>query len=355
MHRLSLDARISRNHSHSFVLFLASPSIPRYFAPGFTAAWARPCATDVHCHGANMDRFQRFTNDDSKLYEASTRSYPSSTPRDDTARGLSPPSFAPSSSSSSQHIGLTELQEWTNRKEWPQRRDTEDLKQWRKRATMVDEIEQEPQKPVNGWPTFSFDKETSTKPASPEPRYNQNFLHPPTPNRSSFIGAAPPPPIYHFEGDGSRGAGGEKSQGFSARKLHRRMSSLSMNNLPLDMEKSSRFGWWTLVLLFLTVLMVTLTAVYSNGTAKSLMKDRFFTTSSANAIFILRILTECCALLLAALLLLVVEDLQWALASRPQGVSLLHFVGLDAGTGVWGLLRLLATAEWKHKFSSLFR
>lgn len=59
--------------------------------------------------------------------------------------------------------------------------------------------------------------------------------------------------------------------------------------------------------------------------------------------------------MMAALVVVVVEDLQWALASRPEGVSLLHFVGMDSGTGVWGLLRLLATADWKEKYSSLFR
>ncbi|KAK2011963.1 hypothetical protein LZ32DRAFT_585868 [Colletotrichum eremochloae] len=85
------------------------------------------------------------------------------------------------------------------------------------------------------------------------------------------------------------------------------------------------------------------------------MRMRFFVISSKNSILILRILTELCAITLAALVVVVVEDLQWALASRPGGVSLLHFVGLDSGTGVWGLLRLLATAEWKQKYSSLFR
>ncbi|GKT50503.1 uncharacterized protein ColSpa_10684 [Colletotrichum spaethianum] len=100
---------------------------------------------------------------------------------------------------------------------------------------------------------------------------------------------------------------------------------------------------------------MTLTTVYSTGSAKALMRLNFFVMSSKNSIFILRVLTELCAITLAALVVVVVEDLQWALASRPGGVSLLHFVGLDSGTGVWGLLRLLATAEWKYKYSSLFR
>ncbi|KAK1997788.1 hypothetical protein LX36DRAFT_635586 [Colletotrichum falcatum] len=85
------------------------------------------------------------------------------------------------------------------------------------------------------------------------------------------------------------------------------------------------------------------------------MRTHFFVMSSKNAILVLRVVTELCAITLAALVVVVVEDLQWALASRPGGVSLIHFVGLDSGTGVWGLLRLLATAEWKQKYSSLFR
>lgn len=120
-------------------------------------------------------------------------------------------------------------------------------------------------------------------------------------------------------------------------------------------EESSRFGLWTLILLLLAVVMVVLTALYSTGSAKSLMKGKIFTTSSSNSILVLRILTELCAVILGALVIVVVEDLQWALASRPGGVSLLHFVGLDSGTGVWGLVRLLATADWRQKYSSAFR
>lgn len=120
-------------------------------------------------------------------------------------------------------------------------------------------------------------------------------------------------------------------------------------------EESSRFGIWTIILLLLAVIMVLLTALYSTGSAKSLMRGKIFTTSPSNAILLLRILTELCAVILAGLVVVVVEDLQWALASRPKGVSLLHFVGLDSGTGVWGLVRLLATAEWKQKYSSALR
>lgn len=273
-----------------------------------------------------MDRPGRFSHYNSTFYEASYRSNTSG------ERSASKTRASPG-----EDIKLDELYEWTKRKEWPTRKETEDLGQWRRRATAtaddlrIDDIKE--------WPTVAVEKETSPRASSPrnspDRHFDHNFLHPPTPNRISF-----PPPISRSAGD----------SGHEPPTLARRMTSMSIN-----LQQTSRFGWWTLGLLLVTVIVVTMTALYANGSAKSLMRDKFFTTSSANAILILRILTEACALLFAALIMVVVEDLQWALASRPVGVSLLHFVGLDAGTGVWGLLRLLATADWKHKYSSLFR
>lgn len=261
-----------------------------------------------------MDRPGRFSHHDSKFYEAS---YRSNTPGD---RSKTP-------ASTGEEIKLDELYEWTRRKEWPARNDAEDLRQWRKRATATADD-------IKDWPNVVIEKEASDSPRGAPDRqhYDRNFLHPPTPSPQGF------PPTTSQADD------------YVPSALPRRPTSLSMN-----MDKTSRFGWWTLVLLLITAIMTILTAVYANGSVKSLMQDKFFTTSSANAILILRILTEACALLFAALVMVVVEDLQWALASRPTGVSLLHFVGLDAGTGVWGLLRLLATADWGHKYSSLFR
>lgn len=192
------------------------------------------------------------------------------------------------------------------------------------------------------WPGLVGEKPDYSRPfaddtsfISPGPRYSHNFLHPPTPKRDSYVNVDELPPNRPGHDDDS------------AQWRSRRRS--------VNLEPSSRFGWWTLSLFLITVVMVTLTAIVSDGSSKSLWQDRFFTTSPSNAILILRIMTECCALLLGGLLVLVVEDLQWALASRPQGLGLLHFVGLDAGTGIWGLLRLLATADWHQKYSSLFR
>lgn len=269
-----------------------------------------------------MDRPARFSHYNSTFYEASPRSNTS---------GQRSASKTPASSG--EDIKLDELYEWTKRREWPTRKESEDVRQWRRRATATAEDD------VKEWPTVAVEKEaspTATSPRkSPDRYFDHNFLHPPTPNRLSF-----PPPISRPAGD----------SGHEPPRLARRMTAMSIN-----LQQTSRFGWWTLGLLLVTVVVVTMTALYANGSAKSLMRDKFFTTSSANAILILRILTEACALLFAALIMVVVEDLQWALASRPVGVSLLHFVGLDAGTGVWGLLRLLATADWKQKYSSLFR
>ncbi|KAL0937206.1 uncharacterized protein CTRU02_206937 [Colletotrichum truncatum] len=182
------------------------------------------------------------------------------------------------------------------------------------------------------WPKYSKVEETSGY-ASPvtatdSPRNPQsNFLHPPTPEAANFE--------------------------FTRRETERG-DTISVTARS-QTGKSSRFVWWTFALWLLGALMLTLTTVYSTGSAKSLMRQHFFVASSGNSILVLRVLTELCAISLAALVVVVVEDLQWALASRPGGVSLLHFVGLDSGTGVWGLLRLLATADWREKYSSLFR
>jgi hypothetical protein len=210
------------------------------------------------------------------------------------------------------------------------RQNGEDTADWRRRVSTTAES---PKKE----PTVTVEKVLSpdyndAPTREPEPQFKQNFLHPPTPSRESILGA--------FSADG-------RDNGDT--------TSLRSRQLSVKMDQTSRFGWRTICLLLLALLMVILAGLYSTGSATALMKDKFFTTSPANAILILRILTEACALMIAALVVVVVEDLQWALASRPEGVSLLHFVGMDSGTGVWGLLRLLATADWKEKYSSLFR
>lgn len=284
-----------------------------------------------------MDRRDRFASHNSQSYEARfPRSYTSAgdTPRRHTK---TPSSAEPSDGV----IDLHDLNDWIRRSRPPPPPPPQDPRPPRRQDTdAITEVS----KRQKGRPSFVVEKpvvspgwidDDSIK--TPELRYDQNFLHPPTPNRNSFIAVGL-----------AAQRGGNENEDDTAELRPRRLSVM-------DLERSSRFGWWTLCLLLITVLMVTLTAIYSNGSAKSLWQDKFFTTSSSNAILILRVMTEACALLLAGLIVVVVEDLQWALASRPEGVGLLHFIGLDSGTGVWGLLRLLATADWRQKYSSLFR
>ncbi|KAJ5000292.1 hypothetical protein K4K48_002899 [Colletotrichum sp. SAR 10_66] len=193
---------------------------------------------------------------------------------------------------------------------------------------------------IRDWPRYAkMEKAGSAFPSPLGTSVSQtNFLHPPTPDAMDSSASAASfdrkrdefNDTIHLTSNAPPGAEGGKAGG-------------------------SSFLWWTWALWLLGALMVTLTGLYSTGSAKALMKQSFFVASPQNSILLLRVLTELCAVVLAALVVVVVEDLQWALASRPGGVSLLHFVGLDSGTGVWGLLRLLATADWKEKYSSLFR
>ncbi|KAK1455718.1 hypothetical protein CMEL01_04478 [Colletotrichum melonis] len=209
---------------------------------------------------------------------------------------------------------------------WSNRKNTEDHRRWSIIELAGDDH--------SDWPKYAKVEEACS--AHPSPlkttvSFNQtNFLHPPTPDREDCS--------YSHKGN----------------DFNDTISLTSKSHKNGD-KNTSPFVWWTLCLWLVGVLMLTLTAVYSTGSAKALMRQNFFVASPSNSILILRVMTELCALVLAALVVVVVEDLQWALASRPGGVSLLHFVGLDAGTGVWGLLRLLATAEWRQKYSSLFR
>lgn len=266
-----------------------------------------------------MDRPDRFTSNESAFYEASL-------PRSRPPAAISSRSRTRSGEQPSGVIDLDDLNDWVRRsrsqKPQPRRQSTEHGKEaWP--SLVLEEPE----------PSPAYDDDVPMK--NPESRFDQNFLHPPTPNRDSFIKI----------GRVTNRAVGEDDD----------TAELRPRRLSVNLERSSRFGWWTLCLLIFAIIMITLTSIYSNGSAKALWRDKFFTTSSSNAIFSLRVMTEACALLLAALVVVVVEDLQWALASRPQGVGLLHFIGLDSGTGVWGLLRLLATADWRQKYSSLFR
>lgn len=265
-----------------------------------------------------MNRMSRLGGYDSKDYEAYFR------PDFQSGR-------TKTSQTASRAINLDDLHEGTRQQEWYEYKNTDAFGDGRHGTATENGTE---------WPRIRIESESAPKyseTSASTPRYHRSFLHPPTPSRDSFIGQFP----------------AEQTDGDNTPPMRRR-STKRMSGV-IDLQESSRFGWWTPVLLLLTILVVMITALYANGSVKNLMQDKFFTNTSSNAILILRILTEICALLLTALIVLVVEDLQWALASRPQGVSLLHFVGLDAGTGIWGLIRLFATADWHEKYSSLLR
>ncbi|ORY13695.1 hypothetical protein BCR34DRAFT_254900 [Clohesyomyces aquaticus] len=94
------------------------------------------------------------------------------------------------------------------------------------------------------------------------------------------------------------------------------------------------------LMLLLSIAVVTFTTLYACRTS---LTAKLFTTSSSESLLILRVLSETCTVLLYVLVLCIIEDLQWAYASRAKGIGLLGFLSLDAGTRVWGLLRLLCT------------
>lgn len=112
---------------------------------------------------------------------------------------------------------------------------------------------------------------------------------------------------------------------------------------------------YTSILLLLTTGIATLTGVYASGSATALIGESFFSASASNSLLSLRVLSEASTLLLVALGQNVLEEFKWALASRSNGMNLIHFVGLDIGTGLRGLLRLIKRSPWKYQASILLR
>ncbi|KAF2188992.1 hypothetical protein K469DRAFT_684256 [Zopfia rhizophila CBS 207.26] len=91
----------------------------------------------------------------------------------------------------------------------------------------------------------------------------------------------------------------------------------------------------------LTLGFLILTAVYaSHDTAASRL--RFLYTSSSNTIFVLSVLSSFTGLFLGATITATFETVQWLLISRQEGLQLSNFLSLEAGTGLMGLLRLMA-------------
>jgi hypothetical protein len=116
----------------------------------------------------------------------------------------------------------------------------------------------------------------------------------------------------------------------------------------------SSFRPYTLILFFLASAFATFTAVYASANIDP-FRFRFFSSSSSHSLLLLRVVSEGSTILLWALMLKVMEELQWALASRRNGENLMQFLSLDMGTGCWGLLRLLRQSPWKYKSTVLIR
>ncbi|KAJ0339631.1 hypothetical protein COL154_011307 [Colletotrichum chrysophilum] len=164
---------------------------------------------------------------------------------------------------------------------------------------------------IRDWPRYAkMEKAGSAFPSPLGTSVSQtNFLHPPTPDAMDSSASAASfdrkrdefNDTIHLTSNAPPGAEGGKAGG-------------------------SSFLWWTWALWLLGALMVTLTGLYSTGSAKALMKQSFFVASPQNSILLLRVLTELCAVVLAALVVVVVEDLQWALASRPGGAISIEMV-----------------------------
>jgi hypothetical protein len=82
-----------------------------------------------------------------------------------------------------------------------------------------------------------------------------------------------------------------------------------------------------------------LIAVYASDTGAS-TGIRFAYSSSSKTIFILSILSGLNGICLAATIRGAIDRLKWVLVARPNGLSFLEFLSLDAGTGVSGLTTL---------------
>jgi hypothetical protein len=131
--------------------------------------------------------------------------------------------------------------------------------------------------------------------------------------------------------------------------------SKGLPNQTIHSNQSSCYNPFTILLLLLTTGISIFTAIYASGTAKKLLTVHFFSESTSRSLLILRVLSEAITVLFWALGLAVMDQLQWSLASRPHGVSLMQFIQLDLGISFWGLLRLLKQSPWKYKSNAFTR
>ncbi|KAF2663225.1 hypothetical protein BT63DRAFT_380240 [Microthyrium microscopicum] len=85
------------------------------------------------------------------------------------------------------------------------------------------------------------------------------------------------------------------------------------------------------------------------------MNFHFLSSSPSNSLLALRIISEVSTILLWGLGVASLEDLQWALASRKDGMNIFQFLTLDMGTGIWGLMRLVIRSPFAYKGLALLR
>ena len=97
-------------------------------------------------------------------------------------------------------------------------------------------------------------------------------------------------------------------------------------------------AWLTAII---TTCLLTLTSLYASDVLVA-SPLRLIYSSSSNTIFVLSVLSSLTGLLLAATIAMTFEQLQWLLISRDGGLRLSLFLSLQPGTGVMGLLTLMA-------------
>jgi hypothetical protein len=116
--------------------------------------------------------------------------------------------------------------------------------------------------------------------------------------------------------------------------------------------------WPTILCALCSVFLLAFTAIYaSDGVFSSSV--RFVSPASSRVIFILSALSGLQGFSLAATIQGTIESLRWVLISRPGGIALLLFLGLDPATGTTGLLRLVFNRKssflGRERFATLMR
>jgi hypothetical protein len=91
----------------------------------------------------------------------------------------------------------------------------------------------------------------------------------------------------------------------------------------------------------LALVFMILTVVYAEQTKMS-NRMWYLYSSSSRTIFVLSLLSGIAGIFLAATITAAFELLQWLMVVQDKGVILTKFLGLQAGTGITGLLLLIA-------------